>query len=127
MEKRSTMKITRIVLILLLGILLLSGFACVTTKWQLSTVVEGQGSISPSEGAFSDGDVITLTAMPTSGWSFDHWGGHCSGNQNPVTITMDSDKTIYAYFMMPTPTPTPTHEPVAYVTPEQICDDWSAN
>ena len=27
----------------------------------------------------------------------------------------------------PTPTPSPTHEPVAYVTPEQICDDYSAN
>ena len=25
------------------------------------------------------------------------------------------------------PTPTSTYEPVAYVTPEQICDDYSAN
>ena len=98
------MKKARIAVVLFLGIMLASGLACGPTEWQLSTGVVGQGSISPSEGTFSGGGELTLTAIPTSGWSFDHWGGHCSGSQNPVTITMDSDKTVYAYFTTPTPT-----------------------
>lgn len=100
------MKKAKIAIVLLLGIMLVSVLGCGQKEWQLSTSVVGQGSISPNEGTYSDSVELTLTASPASGWSFDHWGGHCSGSQNPVTITMDSDKTVYAYFTQPTPTPT---------------------
>jgi hypothetical protein len=103
------MKKASIATVLLLGIMLVSGIACGETTYELSTVVEGQGSISPSNGTYTDGVQLTLTAIPAYGWSFDHWGGHISGIQNPITITMDSSKTVYAYFISgPTPTPTPT-------------------
>lgn len=103
------MKIASIAMVLLSGTMLLSGLACGTTEWQLTTIVDGQGEISPSSGAFDDAEVVTLTALPESGSDFDHWGGQASGTENPITITMDSDKTIYAYFTLePTPTPMPT-------------------
>jgi len=101
------MKIRSISLLLLVGIMMVSGFACGTTEWQLTTIVEGQGEISPDEGTFSDGSGLTITAIPESGWKFDHWGGQASGSTNPITITMDIDKTIYAYFVETIPTPTP--------------------
>jgi len=66
--------------------------------WRLTTVVDGQGRISPSGGTFPDNSMITLTAIPSSGWEFSHWGAHCSGSQNPITIAMNNDKTVYAYF-----------------------------
>ena len=105
------MKIKVFALIGLLSILLLSGVACDVggpTTYQLTTVVEGQGSITPSEGSFTSGEAVTLTASPASGWSFSHWGGQGSGSQNPISITMDSDKTVYAYFTEETAEPTQT-------------------
>ena len=113
------MKKVRIAVVLLLGIMLVSGLACGTTEWQLTSIVEGQGEISPSSGTFPDGDEITITALPASGWSFDHWGGHITGSENTITLTMNSDKTIYAYFISGT-TPTPTPKP----TPIVQCPEW---
>ncbi len=94
-----------------------------TTKtiWRLSTdAADGQGSVDPSIATFHDGDTVTITAEPASGWSFDYWNGDASGSENPITITMDSDKTIYAYFVIvsiPTPTPTPIPTPTPKPTP----------
>lgn len=95
------MKITKIAIVLLLGIMLVSGFACggaATPTYQLFTSVDGQGSVSPSSGSFSEGDTVTLTATPASCWQFDHWSGDASGSQQSVTITMNSDKTVTAHF-----------------------------
>ena len=107
------MRRTRIILVLLLGVMLVAGIACGTTEWKLTTIVDGQGEISPSTGTFPNGEVVTLTALPESGSDFDHWGGQASGSENPITITMDSDTTIYAYFAVaPTSDPLePFHEP----------------
>lgn len=97
------MKITRLALILLLGILLVSGVACgigsgPAPTYELHTDVDGQGSVSPSSGTFSEGNAVTLTASPASGWRFDHWGGDASGSQQSITMTMNYNKTVTAYF-----------------------------
>jgi hypothetical protein len=68
----------------------------------------GGGSVTPSGGTYTCGTAVTITATPSSGWSFDHWSGAASGTQNPITITMDSAKHVIAYFSSTaTPTPTP--------------------
>ena len=120
------MKLSKIAAILIMGLLLATALSCTvseTPTHHLATVVVGQGSVSPNSGTFTDGNTITLTALPASGWEFDHWGYHVSGSYNPTTLTMDSDKTVYAYFtegsaetptaiptmtIKPTPTPTST-------------------
>ena len=56
------------------------------------------GSVSPSGGEYESGAQVTLTANPASGYTFDYWYGAASGSSNTVTITMNSDKTITAYF-----------------------------
>jgi hypothetical protein len=46
----------------------------------------------------SAGTVITLTATPATDSSFSGWGGDASGTDNPILITMDSNKSIDANF-----------------------------
>ena len=67
----------------------------------------GSGSITPSEGSFTTGTTVALTAGPNSGYIFDHWGGDATGSSISVDITMKSDKHIIAYFTAP-----PKVEPV---------------
>ena len=65
----------------------------------------GSGSVSPSSGTYDAGTSVTLTATPASGYSFSHWGGDASGTSASVSITMNSDKDLIAYF-----TAVPTYE-----------------
>jgi|GEM_PF-2308230 len=61
----------------------------------------GSGSVvlSPSGGVYTAGTIVTLTAVPNSGYTFNMWGGDLSGSQNPTTITMNSNKTVIAQFV----------------------------
>ena len=41
--------------------------------------------------------MVTLTAEPEDGWEFSGWSGEeISGNQNTLTIVMNSDKDVTA-------------------------------
>jgi hypothetical protein len=44
------------------------------------------------------GDVVTLTAVENLGYRFSHWEGDLTGDENPKTITMNSNKTVIAHF-----------------------------
>jgi len=59
---------------------------------------EGAGRVSPSGGTYVEGDTVTLHAYSTLNYKFDHWGGDASGTSSTVTITMDSNKTVIAYY-----------------------------
>ncbi len=41
---------------------------------------------------------ITLKASPDDGFNLEEWSGDASGRYNPITVTMDSDKSIQANF-----------------------------
>ena len=47
---------------------------------------------------YSFGDVVPLTATPGAGWSFSGWSGDLTGSVNPVTITLNGNKTVTATF-----------------------------
>ena len=49
-------------------------------------------------GTYDIGATAALTATPNSGYFFSGWTGDASGNENPLAITMDSDKTVGATF-----------------------------
>jgi uncharacterized repeat protein (TIGR02543 family) len=70
-------------------------------QYILSTSVTGEGSISlnPSGGAYDENTVVSLSAVPSTGFQFDGWTGDLSGRQNPITITMDADKSVGATFI----------------------------
>ena len=41
---------------------------------------------------------VNLTAVPDNGYEFEKWEGDISGNENPKTIVMDSEKSVTAVF-----------------------------
>ncbi len=72
----------------------------IPTNCTLTINIIGSGTVttSPSQATYNYGDMVTLTAVPDKGCKFDRWEGDLTGSENPVTITIDSDKTIEAYF-----------------------------
>ncbi|MGM0462867.1 MAG: InlB B-repeat-containing protein, partial [Fibrobacterota bacterium] len=64
------------------------------------TLSSENGSIStdPDGSSFEEGTEVELTAEADFAYEFSHWSGDVSGSDNPVTITMDSDKNVTANF-----------------------------
>lgn len=78
-----------------------SGSTDSTQTFQLSTtsLPEEGGSVSPASGNFNEDSEIQLQASANENWIFDGWDGDQTGSQNPVTVTMDRDKSIQARFV----------------------------
>jgi hypothetical protein len=66
-------------------------------QYNLTVVVNGQGTVTPSNQTFSSGTIVNLNAISDAGWSFSGWSGDTSGSTN-TTITMDGNKTVTATF-----------------------------
>ncbi|MHA2326175.1 MAG: InlB B-repeat-containing protein, partial [Promethearchaeota archaeon] len=66
--------------------------------------------------------TVSLTAESIEGWIFSEWSGDVSGSSNPVSLVIEGDRTVNAFFVegdiSPSPTPTPKPTP----TPDQIVD-----
>jgi arabinoxylan arabinofuranohydrolase len=76
-------------------------FIGASSGYRLSIQTTGKGTVnrSPNKSNFPEGTQVTLTAVPADGWVFDGWSGDgVSGSQNPLTITMNSDRTVTAVF-----------------------------
>jgi hypothetical protein len=76
-------------------------------KYSLSVAVIGNGSvtISPQQSYYNPGDSVTLKAATNAGINFYGWAQDASGANNPLTVVMNTNKNVLAYF---TPLPTPT-------------------
>lgn len=55
---------------------------------------------SPNKSMYDYNEPVTLAATPASGYLFAGWSGDASGNINPLTIIMDSNKVISALFTL---------------------------
>jgi len=66
----------------------------------LTIVAGSNGTTNPVPGTSQHdyGTQVQVTATPDSGYQFSGWSGDASGTTNPITITMDSDKSITASF-----------------------------
>ncbi|MDH4219142.1 MAG: hypothetical protein OEW23_10240, partial [Candidatus Aminicenantes bacterium] len=65
------------------------------------TITAGSGGTTdPSPGTYThdEGTEVSIRALPNRGYTFSGWSGGASGTTNPITITMDSDKSITASF-----------------------------
>lgn len=61
----------------------------------------GEVTVVPDKPTYLNGEVVTLTATPTSpGYSFAGWGGDLSGSENPATVVMEGNKVISANFFL---------------------------
>lgn len=78
---------------------------------------EGGGSVTPASGTYDQGTVVTIMASPQNGYRFNHWEGDASTVFSTISITMDSDKAVTAFFtqwsvpFIPMPPPLPPEEP----------------
>jgi len=70
--------------------------------YTFSTNTVGQGSVSknPDKSTYTHGEIVQLTAIPSTSWSFSSWSGDQTGSVNPASITMNSNKTITANFLI---------------------------
>ncbi|NOR52501.1 MAG: hypothetical protein GQ536_00210, partial [Candidatus Aminicenantes bacterium] len=69
-------------------------------KYDLTMSVEGGGTTIPSPGThrYRSGETVNVQAIADDTYEFSGWSGDVSGTTNPVTITMDSDRSIKATF-----------------------------
>jgi uncharacterized repeat protein (TIGR02543 family) len=73
--------------------------------YTLTTTVKPTGSgtitVDPSPNCVSQytaGTVVKLSAVPNSGYIFSKWTGSSTSTSNPLSVTMDGDKTYTANF-----------------------------
>jgi hypothetical protein len=65
----------------------------------VSTVGGGSVNKSPDQASYNLGDVVTLTATPSPGWSFSGWSGTFSSSVNPVSVTVNGTASVTATFI----------------------------
>jgi len=72
------------------------------TEYQatISTTIGGQTNMPAGKYLFNRGTEITINAIPSEGYTFNYWliDGWQTVTTNPITLTMNSDKTITVYF-----------------------------
>ena len=61
------------------------------------TPTEG-GTVTPSSGIYKEGEQVSLTASPSPEYLFSEWSGSTSSQSNPLSLTMNSDKSLVATF-----------------------------
>ncbi|MDD2731995.1 MAG: fibronectin type III domain-containing protein [Candidatus Pacebacteria bacterium] len=65
-------------------------------------ILSTNGSVTknPNQSSYPSQTSVILTANPNTGYAFNNWSGDLTGTTNPVTITMNSNKTITANFSL---------------------------
>ncbi len=69
-------------------------------KFALNTLINGEGTVTknPQAENYSNSQTVAVTARPAAGYTFSEWSGDGSGTENPLTVAMNSSKTIAANF-----------------------------
>jgi hypothetical protein len=71
-------------------------------EYDLDITVEGEGVVNeeilvqPSQYQYQT--QVKLTAVPANGWEFESWTGAINSTQNPVSLFIDSNKSVTAKF-----------------------------
>ncbi|THU39870.1 T9SS type A sorting domain-containing protein [Niastella caeni] len=72
-----------------------------TTYTLTTTVSPGAGGTitrSPNATSYAAGTVVTLTASPSSGYTFSSWSGGASGTSTTTSVTMNANTSVTANF-----------------------------
>ena len=57
------------------------------------------GTVSPNNGQYESGDVVTVTATPAGEYIFEKWTGGVTGTSNTINVTMNSNMSVAANFI----------------------------
>ena len=75
--------------------------AVFTQGYVLTINKQGEGTTNPAVGThpYTQGEVVQICATPAAGWTFDHWDGDVANPGSAgTTVTMNSSKTVTAFF-----------------------------
>jgi hypothetical protein len=67
-------------------------------KLTINTAGSGRVTANPDAGLYNARTVVTLTAIPDSGFQFNGWSGDLAGFANPAKITIDDAKSVTGIF-----------------------------
>ena len=76
-------------------------------QYPLNIEIEGEGSVEETvikagtPNSYNSGTIVSLKAVPESGWSFLKWSGDVLSFENPIEITVDTSIAIKAEFFNP--------------------------
>ena len=89
---------------LLTLIILLSISSCKKkdSSYSLTISINNNGTVNYESGKYPEGETISLEATPDEGYAFIGWHGEgleAPTDENPLTIILDSDKSIVANFL----------------------------
>lgn len=98
------------------------------STFTLTVSVTGSGTVTSSNvtgiscpgdctQSYPDGQGVILQATPVSGWSFDHWGGDCSGTAG-CSVTMTANHSVSAVFVQSSTPPPPSGDTVTITRAE---------
>jgi hypothetical protein len=64
------------------------------------TVSSAHGTVTkdPNKATYHLGDVVTLTSIPNTDWSFAYWSGGLSGSSNPASLTIQGSTVVAANY-----------------------------
>ncbi|HBL75996.1 MAG: hypothetical protein A2W90_11305 [Bacteroidetes bacterium GWF2_42_66] len=80
----------------------------ITANFTLNTytlsVIANNGAVvrNPNQATYNSGTTVELTATPNAGYTFTSWSGDATGSSNPLTVTMNANKSIVANFTLNT-------------------------
>ena len=83
-------------------------FVAASYSLNVTTNPVGKGSVlidplPDQSGKYAPGSVVTLTATPISGVIFSNWSGSVASTNNPLVLTINSNKTLVAgFYVIPT-------------------------
>ncbi len=102
-------------------------FSAATSNYTLTVSEVGPGLVTSTDGSincisgsgacsaiFTSGTIVTLNATAAGGWSFQSWGGACSGSGSVCQVTMNSNLSPNATFKQNVINP--TQGPLLFVT-----------
>ena len=70
-------------------------------EYSLTVNTVGNGLVTPAiTTTYHLNDVVTLTAVPDTGWAFANWTGGLTGSINPQSLTIDGNTTVTATFTL---------------------------
>jgi outer membrane protein assembly factor BamB len=78
-----------------------TGNAATPRQYSLTIAARPGGTTNPAPGTYTydEGTSVRITATANAGSLFGGWSGDASGTTNPVTITINGNKTVTANFI----------------------------
>jgi len=62
------------------------------------SVIKRVNGVITTATSFAHGTVVSLTAVADTGYTFGNWSGSVTGTANPISITMDGNKSVTANY-----------------------------